>query len=105
MFTNWLILTLIHRKGIFSGKFSDCGMGLCVPMGIDKLGSLFHRVWYVPCPGVGIFKGPFVNFSVSKNFDPAKVPARFLDAHSYLTGVNAAELRLHLSNINVIFHS
>ena len=28
-------------------------------------------------PGVGVTKAPFVNFSVSKIFDPTKVPVRF----------------------------
>ena len=56
-------------------------------------------------PGVGVTKAPFVNFSVSKIFDLAKVHVRFLESHSYLTGVPAAELRWHLSNINAIFNS
>ena len=54
-------------------------------------------------PGVGVTKAPFVNFSVSKIFDLANVPVMFLASHSYLTVVTAAELRRHLSNINVIF--
>ena len=56
-------------------------------------------------PGVGVTKAPFVNFSASKLFDPAKVPARLFASHSYLTGVTAAELRQHLSNMNVIYNS
>ena len=36
---------------------------------------------------VGVTKAPFVNFSVSKIFDLAKVPATFFESHSYLTGV------------------
>ena len=55
--------------------------------------------------GVGVTKAPFVNFSVSKIFDCAKVTVRFDVSHSYLTGVTAAELRRHLSNINVLFNS
>ena len=55
-------------------------------------------------PGVGVTKAPFVNFSVSKIFDLAKVHVRFVESHSYLTGVPAAELRRHLSNINAIFN-
>ena len=54
-------------------------------------------------PAVGVTKAPFVNFSVSKIFDPAKVPVRLFASHSYLTGVTAAELRQHLSIMNVIF--
>ena len=56
-------------------------------------------------PGAGVTKAPFANFSVNKNFDLAKVPVRFLESRSYLTGVTAAELRRHLPNINVIFNS
>ena len=56
-------------------------------------------------PGVGVTKAPFVNFSVSKVFDPVKVPVRLLASHSYLTGVTAAELRQHMSNMNVIYNS
>ena len=56
-------------------------------------------------PGVGVTKVPFVNFSVSKIFDLAKVPVGFFKYHSYLTGVTAAELRRHLSNMNVVFNS
>ena len=55
--------------------------------------------------GVGVNKAPFVNFSVSKIFDMAKVHVRFFESHPYLTGVTAAELRRHLPNINVIFNS
>ena len=55
-------------------------------------------------PGVGVTKAPFVNFSVSKIFDLAKVPVRLFASHSYLTGVTAAELRQHLSNMNMIFN-
>ena len=56
-------------------------------------------------PRVGVTKVPFVNFSVSKIFDLAKVPVTFFKSHSYLTGVTAAELRQHLSNMNVVFNS
>ena len=57
------------------------------------------------CPGVGVTKAPFVKFSVSKIFDLAKVPLRLFESHLYLTSATAAELRRHLSNINVIFNS
>ena len=53
--------------------------------------------------GVGVTKAPFVNFSVSKIFDAVKVPVRLFASHSYLTGVTAAELRQHQSNLNVIY--
>ena len=55
--------------------------------------------------GVWVTKAPLVNFSVSKIFDLTKVHVTFLESHSYLTGVPAAELRRHLSNINAIFDS
>ena len=54
---------------------------------------------------LGVTQAPFVIFSVSNIFDPAKVPVRFFASHSYLTGVTASILRRHLSNINVIFNS
>ena len=54
--------------------------------------------------GVGVTKAPFVNFSVSKIFDLAKVNLRSFESHSYLTGITAAELRRYLSNINMIFN-
>ena len=65
---------------------------------------MMHRTVYIG-PGVGVTKAPFVNFSVSKIFDPVKVPVRLLASHSYLTGVTAAELRQHLANMNVIYNS
>ena len=68
------------------------------------VGSLFDSL-LLTGSGVGITKAPFVNFSVSKIFDPVKVPVRLLASHSYFTGVTAAELRQHLSNINVIYNS
>ena len=52
--------------------------------------------------GVGVTKAPFVNLSVSKILDLSKVPLKLFESHLYLTG---AELRRHLSNINVIFNS
>ena len=55
--------------------------------------------------GVGVTKAPFVNFSVSKIFDLAKVPVIFFESLLYLTGITAAELRRYLSNINVIFNT
>ena len=75
----------------------------------DKL-SMTHLqlcvIWTSQCqPGVGVTKAPFVNFSVSKIFDPINVPVRLFASHSYLTGVTAAELRQHLSNMNVIYDS
>ena len=55
--------------------------------------------------GVGVTKAPFVNFTVSKIFDLAKVTVRFVESYSYLTGLCAAQLGRHLSNINVTSNS
>ena len=54
--------------------------------------------------GMGVTKAPFVNFSVSKVLNLSKVPHKLFESHLYLTGATAAELRRHLSNINVIFN-
>ena len=64
-----------------------------------------HRKPAPLTPGVWVTKAPFVNFSARNIFDLAKVHVRFLKSHSYLTGVPAAELRRHLSNMNAIFNS
>ena len=50
-----------------------------------------HTARYVSVSGVGVTKAPFVNFSISKIFYCAEVNARFVELHSYLTGVTAAE--------------
>ena len=47
-------------------------------------------------------KALFVNFSISKISDLAKVPVRFSASHSYLTGVTTAELQQDMSNISMI---
>ena len=39
----------------------------------------------------GVTKVPFINFSVSKIFDPTKVSVRFFASHSYLTGVSCGD--------------
>ena len=71
----------------------------------------YVQSFVVPCfmmvleSGAGVTKVPFANFSVSKIFHLAKVPVRFPESHSYLTGVTAAELRRHLPNMNAIFNS
>ena len=57
------------------------------------------------CSGVGVTEAPFVNLSVSEIFLMAKMHVVFFESHSYFTGVTAAQLRCHLSNINVIFNS
>ena len=74
---------------------------------VDLLAVVQSPTEPVKKPWDGVTKVPFVNFSVSKIFDLAKVPVRFLESHSCLTGVTAAELRGHLPNtmINVIFNN
>ena len=52
--------------------------------------------------GVGVDQAPFLNFSVTRNFDFAKVYVRYIKSRSYLSGVSAAQLRRHLTNMNVI---
>ena len=49
--------------------------------------------------GWGVLKPPFVNYSLSKIFDFAKVTVRFFESHSYLTGITRAELWRYLSNM------
>ena len=68
--------------------------------GNSKIGTQWHSA-----PGVGVTKAPFVNFSVSKILVLPKVPFKLCESHLYLTGATAAELRRHLSNINVLFNS
>ena len=52
---------------------------------------------------MGIANASSVNFSVNRIFNPAKLPFRFFESYSYLTGVTAAELERYLSIIYVIF--
>ena len=54
--------------------------------------------------GVGDTKTMFLIFSESNIFDLANVTVRFVELHSCLTGVTAAQLGWHLSNVNVIFN-
>ena len=61
--------------------------------------STLYTAW------VGVTKAPFVNFSVSKIFNLAKVPVRFFESHLYITGVTTAVLQRHLPKINMIFKS
>ena len=70
----------------------------------SHMGTSFCYTCGTVTTGVGVTKAPFVNFSVSKIFDLAKVPVRLFAWHSYLTGVAAAELRRHLLNMNMIFN-
>ena len=67
-----------------------------------KIFVLFGRFGRVS--GVGVTKAPFVNFSVRDIFNLAEAHVRLFKSNSYLTGITAAELRWHLSNINVIFN-
>ena len=54
---------------------------------------IFSPLWYWSLrPGMGVTKAPLVNFSVSKIFHLAKVPAIFFESLSYLTGMTAAAI-------------
>ena len=87
------------ENGVVKINFSRMRLSLAKPCYSDDELLRFHWYW-----GGGT-KAPFVNFSVSKIFDHAKVPVKFVESHSYLTGVTAAELRRHLTIINVIFNN
>ena len=66
----------------------------------------WKQIWWSGSrAGAGVTNVPFINFSECKIFDLAKEPVRFFGTHLYLTGVTAAQLRRHLSNINVILNS
>ena len=52
----------------------------------------------------GGIQSPFINSSVREIFRFVKVPVRLFESQSYLTGATAAELRRHLSNMNVLFN-
>ena len=92
--------------------YQDCSPSNCCPVARPILRH-YGTLWQAKLkrrlqnsstsPGVGVTKAPFVNFSISKIFDPAKVPVILFASHSYLIGVTAAELRQHLSNMNMIF--
>ena len=87
------------ENGVVKINFSRMRLSLAKPCYSDDELLRFHWYW-----GGGT-KPPFVNFSVSKIFDHAKVPVKFVESHSYLTGITAAELRRHLAIINVIFNN
>ena len=64
-----------------------------------------HRIWANKShesPGVGVTKALFINFSIMENFDLTKELVRYFQSFSYLSGVSAAQLRWHLSKMNVI---
>ena len=116
----WFDVRLLHLQCINNGNECDalnrwtCSLGFgedCwhpgTVQGYQYLSqdTGYGRIqWWVAGPGVGVTKAPFVNFSVSQILDLAKVPVRLFASHSYLTGVTAAELRRHLSNMNMIFN-
>ena len=62
------------------------------------------NIGYMP-ERVGFTKASFVDFSVSKIFDLAKVPLKLFKWHLCVKGATANELRRHLSHINVSFNS
>ena len=93
----WKLLD--HRTGTGgTGCCWECKVAEEVPF--DNFFVKGHFVFV--SPGVGFTKAPFVNFSVSKIIGLVKAPVKFFESHSYLSCVTAAQLRRHLSNINVI---
>ena len=97
-----LLISSLHHKSYHNGWQIPLCKHYCrrtsVVTIMTELGPVYES-------GVGVTKAPFVNFSVSRIFDLAKVPVRLFASHSYLTGVTAAELRQHLSNMKVIYNS
>ena len=61
---------------------------------------VFHHYW--PRPGVGVTKPIFSVPLFSESFSIVKTHVSYWASRLYLTGVAAAKLRWHLSNINVI---
>ena len=67
------------------------------------MGSNFtdhFNAWSTACSGVGVTKPIFSVPLFSQFFTMIKTLATCLIPHSYLTGVTAAELRRHLTNMN-----
>ena len=56
-------------------------------------------------PWVRVTKSLLIVFSMWQVFKLVKAPVRFFESHSYLTGVTAAKLCWHLSNMNMIFNT
>ena len=54
-------------------------------------------------PRVVFTKAPFVDFPMKHIFKSAKVSVRSDESHLYLTGVTAAKMKRHMSNMSVIF--
>ena len=67
-------------------------------------GKLLGNV-YAEGSGVGVTKALFLNFSVSNFLELVKVPLRLFESHLNLTDATAAELRWHLSYINVLLNN
>ena len=108
LWPDWLQSWCINGSWAFMGKTFSYLCLLCVEKWKWKYVFKFCKIKSSLFPilfCVMVTNAPFIDFSVSKFFYLAKVPVRFLESHSYLTGVTAAELRRHLSNINAIFNS
>ena len=97
MYTYWKLVYLLEDWPLMCRELSYLSLTRSI--------SWLLMPWLLTSPGVGVTKAPFVSFSVNKIFDLAKVPFRLSKSHLYLTGATTAELRRHLSNINVIFKS
>ena len=95
---------IVMNNLIFSRQISNILIQICLEILMYNSGN-FEIIFYGPgMGGGGGTEAPFVNFSVIKIFDFAKITFRFIESHSYSTGVTAAELRRHLPNINVLFN-
>ena len=70
-----------------------------------KQWQMHHEVARGNHRSMGVTKALFLNFYISKSCDPTKIPVIYFASYSYLTGVFAAKLRKHTSNMNVIFNS
>ena len=62
-------------------------------------------LFWIKWQGLGDTKGLMLNFSVRKNLNLGRIPIRFFESHSYLTGVSADKLQRHLSNINMLLNN
>ena len=61
----YIYIVVYSVKYVHDSGFDVCGLGYC--MGTGEINS----------PGVGVTKTPFVNFSVTRIFAPAKVYITF----------------------------
>ena len=109
--TGWLFILSLCTRMTFSLIFVVC---ICQQMHFvlffmyiasRAIKYLYLSKLLVSCTSwarVGVTKHPFVNFAVRKIFGLMKMSASLYEWHWYLTGVTAAKLRRHLSNMNAM---